>query len=83
MSRLSFCALDTAENHDQCIRESKFVNGYRGSKRAGSGRLELPRLQAAFHGSRPCPVPPLGALPETRPSTTDNIINTDVYTTYK
>jgi|HubBroStandDraft_2_1064218.scaffolds.fasta_scaffold238827_2 hypothetical protein len=37
MSRLSFCALDTAENQDQCSRESKFVNGYRGSNERGVG----------------------------------------------
>src|SRR6266404_3127791 len=40
----------------------------RGGLRTGSGRLELLGLQAAFRDSRSRPVPPLGALPETRPS---------------
>jgi len=58
--------LDTAENHKQYIASIKSVNLQSAEGRAGSGRLEPLGLQAAFHSSQLCPVPPLEALPETQ-----------------
>jgi hypothetical protein len=47
-----------------------------GRLRAGSERLELLGLQAAFRGSQSRPVPPLVALPETQLSDAERSILT-------